>query len=313
MKLNAIMANANRTLSIAKLKIAKRSPELLLAAGIAGTVVSAVMACKATTKISTILDEAGATVDAIHDCIENPAQAENYTAEDGQKDLIITYVQTGVKLTKLYAPSLVVGGLSLAAILASNNILRKRNVALAAAFASVSDSFEAYRKRVIEKYGKDVDTQLRMGVSEQVVQRTVTDDMGNEKQVDEVVKVCNPIGSPYAVLFDESNPNWQRTADYNLMFLRSKQQWLNDRLRSRGYLTLNEALEELGFEPTSAGLLVGWIYKKNSDENPEGDNYVDFGLDEEREYVRYFLDGDEPSVWLDFNVQGNIMSLIENI
>ena len=77
----------------------------------------------------------------------------DYTHEDAQKDLFITYAQTGVKLVKLYGPSLVVGGLSVAAILASNNILRKRNVALAAAFSTVSKSFEEYRGRVIEKYG----------------------------------------------------------------------------------------------------------------------------------------------------------------
>lgn len=199
MKLNVtdILKTANRSLSMTKLKIAKHSPEILLVAGVVGTVASAVLACHETTKISKILDDAGATVDTIHDCIEHPERAENYTAEDGQKDLLITYTQTGVKLVKLYAPSVILGGLSIAAILASNNILRKRNVALAAAFASVSESFDAYRGRVIEKYGKDVDTQLRMGVSEQVVQRTVTDDMGNEKQVDEIVKVCNPMGSPY--------------------------------------------------------------------------------------------------------------------
>lgn len=149
----------------------------------------------------------------------------DYTHEDAQKDLFITYVQTGAKLVKLYGPSLVVGGLSVAAILASNNILRKRNVALAAAFSTVSKSFEEYRGRVIEKYGKEADNQLRMGVHEEVVQETVTDDMGNEKQVSKTVKVANPLGSPYAKLFDECNPNWERNPDYGMMFLKSRQQF----------------------------------------------------------------------------------------
>ncbi len=135
MKFNVtdILKTANRSLSMTKLKIAKHSPEILLVAGVVGTVASAVLACHETTKISKILDDAGATVDAIHDCIEHPERAENYTAEDGQKDLLITYTQTGMKLVKLYAPSVILGGLSIAAILANNNILRKRNVALAAA------------------------------------------------------------------------------------------------------------------------------------------------------------------------------------
>lgn len=128
MKFNVtdILKTANRSLSMTKLKIAKHSPEILLVAGVVGTVASAVLACHETTKISKILDDAGATVDAIHDCIEHPERAENYTAEDGQKDLLITYTQTGVKLVKLYAPSVILGGLSIAAILASNNILQEQ-------------------------------------------------------------------------------------------------------------------------------------------------------------------------------------------
>lgn len=305
MKLATVMSNVTRKMSVAKLKVVKHSPELLMVAGIAGGVVSAVMACKATTKVSAIMEETGKTLDAIHECAENPDMNEKYTDEDRKKDLAITYVQTGVKFTKLYGPSIVVGGLSIAAILASNGILRKRNVALAAAFSSVSKSFDEYRGRVVEKYGKEVDDQLRMGTHEEVVQETVTDDMGNEKQVTKTIKACNPLGSPYAKCFDETNPNWERNADYNLMFLKAQQQYANDKLRANGYIFLNDVLDSLGFPRTKEGQIVGWVYKGD-----EGDNFVDFNLDEKNEWVRDFMNGDEPSVWLDFNVQGNILDLI---
>lgn len=305
MKLSNIMSVAGRNLSVAKLKISKHSPELLLIAGIAGGVASAVMACKATTKVSEILDSTSEAVNTIHQVEENPPMGSDYSHEDAQKDLFITYAQTGVKLVKLYGPSLVVGGLSVAAILASNNILRKRNVALAAAFSTVSKSFEEYRGRVVEKYGKDVDNQLRMGTHEEVVQETVTDDMGNEKQVSKTVKVTNPLGSPYAKLFDECNPNWEKNPDYSLMFLKSRQQFANDKLRSQGYLFLNDVLDSLGIPRCKEGQIVGWVFKGD-----EGDNFVDFGLNEDNEWVQDFMNGDEPSVWLDFNVQGNILDLI---
>lgn len=307
MKLSNIMSAAGRNLSIAKLKIVKRSPELLLIAGIAGGVTSAVMACKATTKVSEILDSTSEAVNTIHQVEENPPTGSGYTHEDAQKDLFITYMQTGAKLAKLYGPSLVVGGLSVAAILASNNILRKRNVALAAAFSTVSKSFEEYRGRVIEKYGKEADNQLRMGVHEEVVQEIVSDDMGNEKQISKTVKVANPLGSPYAKLFDESNPNWEKNPEYSLMFLKSRQQFANDKLRSQGYLFLNDVLDSLSIPRCKEGQIVGWVYKGG-----EGDDFVDFGLNEDTddEWVRYFMEGDERSVWLDFNVQGNILDLI---
>ena len=98
MKFNVttILKTANRNLSMTKLKIAKHSPEILLVAGVVGTVASAVLACHETTKISKILDDAGATVDAIHDCIEHPERSENYTAEDGQNCINCLSVSSAV-------------------------------------------------------------------------------------------------------------------------------------------------------------------------------------------------------------------------
>ena len=134
MKNNEIISKMSRTVSKIGFQLKKHSPEILVVAGVAGTVVSAVMACKATTKISEILDESKDTIDSIHAVSENEEMAERYSEEDGKKDLMIVYAQTGLKLAKLYAPAVILGGLSIASILASNNILRKRNIAIAAAY-----------------------------------------------------------------------------------------------------------------------------------------------------------------------------------
>ena len=47
-----IMTKASRLLNNASLQIKKHSPEILMVAGIAGTIASTVLACKATTKVS---------------------------------------------------------------------------------------------------------------------------------------------------------------------------------------------------------------------------------------------------------------------
>ena len=52
-----IMNNITRSFNKVGFKLKKHSPEILLVAGVAGTVTSAVMACKATTKAADILDE----------------------------------------------------------------------------------------------------------------------------------------------------------------------------------------------------------------------------------------------------------------
>lgn len=290
-------------------KARKHSPEILAGIGVVGVVSSAVMACKATTKLSDILDETKETVDKIKEVQENPKYAEQYSEEDAKKDLYITYVQSGVKVAKLYAPSVILGVSSLTCLLASNNILRKRNAALSAAYMTVDKSFKEYRSRVVERFGEEVEKEIRYNIKAQEIETKVVDENGNETTVVETVKAVDPnLYSDYARFFDESCEAWQKDPEYNLMFLRSQQQYANDLLKARGRLFLNEVYRMLGIPETKAGQVVGWVYDA---EFPVGDNFVDFGIyDMTKERVRAFVNGDEPNILLDFNVDGNIWDLM---
>ena len=89
------------------------------------------------------------------------------------------------------------------------------------------------------------------------------------------------------------------------MFFRSQQNFLNDKLRVKGFLTLNEAYVALGFKETKAGMVCGWVYDKK---NPNGDNYVEFDVKEvcimnENGYY-------EGAYAIDFNVDGNIYEVM---
>ena len=55
---NQIMSKTSRFFNNAGLQIKKHSPEILMVAGIAGTIASTVLACKATTKATGLLEEA---------------------------------------------------------------------------------------------------------------------------------------------------------------------------------------------------------------------------------------------------------------
>ena len=165
MKKLAFMNTISRSAHRMAFKLQKHSPEILVVAGVIGAVASAVMACKATTKLGDILDDSRDKIDSIHDVIENPDKVdEEYTPEDGNKDLAIVYTQTALKVAKVYAPAVILGGLSITAILTSNNILRKRNIALAAAYTAVDKSFKEYRGRVVERFGKELDKELRYNI-----------------------------------------------------------------------------------------------------------------------------------------------------
>lgn len=311
MNMSNIINSATKTFHRVGFQIKKHSPEILLVTGITGVVTSAVMACKATTKVDAIIEESKKSIDMIHEGMEagNICDVE-YTEEDGKKDLAIVYIQTGVKFAKLYGPSVLLGLTSIGCILASNNIIHKRNVALSAAYTAIDRSFKGYRSRVIERFGESMDRELRYNIKTQEVKETVVDEeTGKKKTVKSTVSVVDPnTYSDYARFFDEYCAGWTKDAEYNLMFLRQQQNYANELLKSRGHLFLNEVYDMLGIDRTKAGNIVGWVY---DEEHPVGDNFVDFGiyvLDNEK--ARDFVNGRERSILLDFNVDGDILSLM---
>ena len=302
----------SRFMNNTSLQVKKHSPEILMVAGIAGTVISTVLACKATTKVSGILEEKNKTIKDIHTCLED--QTIEYTEEDSKKDLTIVYAQTGVKLLKTYAPSIALGALSITSIVAGHNILKKRTVALAAAYAVVDKGFKDYRKNVVNRFGEAVDKELRYNIKAKEIETEVIDEKGKKTTKKEIVNTIetSPTDgiSDYARFFDETSTAWQKDPEYNLMYLRRQQDWANELLRSKGHLFLNDVYEMLGMQKTQAGQVVGWVY---DDKNPKhkGDNYVDFNIYSGTERSRMFVNGYERSILLDFNVDGVIWDLLE--
>lgn len=311
--MNNIVKSATTTFNKFAFKAKKHSPEILMVTGIVGAVGSGILACKATLKVNDILDETKETVDKIHGVLENEkVSEEDYSIEDSKKDLAVVYAQTGWKFVKLYAPSVTLGALSIVSILASNNILRKRSVALAAAYTAIDQSFKDYRGRVVERFGEAVDRELKYKLkAKKITEKVLDEETGKEKKVKKEIAVINEGVegySDYARFFDDGCDGWEKDAELNLYFLRTQQQYANDLLVSRGHLFLNEVYDMLGIPRTKAGQVVGWVYNQN---NPVGDNYVDFGIyDISKQEKRDFVNGYERSILLDFNVDGPIYDLI---
>ena len=307
-----------------KFGMKKHSPEILIVTGVIGTVTSAVLACKATTKVGEIVEEKVETLNAIHDAaakINNgekvrTADGELYTMDIVKKDTTIVYVQTGLKIAKLYAPAIILGTLSLASIVTSNNILRKRNAVLSAAYTALDKGFKEYRNRIIERFGEKTDHQILYNLKDVEVEETIVDEKGKEKKVKKTIEVKNgDTHSPFSKVFDEANPNWEKSAEHNLFFIKSVQNFMNDKLKAHGHVFLNDVYRELGFDDTKAGQMFGWVY---SDDNTTGDNYIDFGIfdiyncsETEAERKSAFINGYERNVIIDFNVDGNILDQIK--
>ena len=318
MKFVELKNTATRAFYRTSFKLKKHSPEILVVTGVVGTVVSAVMACKATTKINFVLEDTKKQVDIVHEGVEKgevQGYTESgdvgmipYTEEDSKKDLAIVYGKTALKFAKLYAPSVILGTASIGAILGGHNMLRKRNLALAAAYTAVDTGFKQYRGRVIERLGEQMDKELTYDIKAKEVEETITDKKGKEKTVTKTVEVANPSAammSPYTFCFDETATGWVRDAETNKFFLLRQQDYANEKLRAKGHMFLNEVLDMLGMPRQRAGQVVGWVYDEN---NAVGDNYIDFGIfDIHNEANRNFVNGLEKSIWLNFNVDGDII------
>lgn len=304
MNLESIKGLMSRATGRGGLLLRKHSPEILMVTGVVGIVASTVMACRATLKVDEVIDEAKGKLDKIHYANEN-LREEEYSKQDYKKDLTVAYVQTGVAFVKLYGPAIFVGAASIGCILGAHGIMKKRNLALVAAYKAIETGFSDYRKRVVEEFGSEKDRLLKNGIVQSKVSVVEIDENGKAKKSQKIIETTDPNGvSQYARFFDEASINWSKTPEYNLTFLKCQQNYANDLLKTRGHIFLNEVYDLLGIPRTQAGAIVGWVREV-------GDGFVDFGIfDGERMAVRDFVNGYERSILLDFNVDGIIYDMI---
>lgn len=297
--------------------VKKASPELFIAAGIVGGITSAVLACKATLKLDEVLEEHKATMKKVHDTEEeakkDPELAKKYSEEDVKHDTTVVYVKTAFKVARLYAPSVILGAVSIGCVLKSHSIMKTRNLALGAALTTLDKKFKNYREGVIERFGEDIDNELRCGIREKEVEVEKTDEKGKVRKEKTTIKVADPDknGSPYMRYFSRSNPYWDGgSTNYVKMFLKNIQNTANDRLKASraGFITLNEVYEMLGFTPDGTGMVVGWRYDPR---DKSIDSYIEFDVKEicvMNEHGEY-----ENAFSIDFNVDGQIFDKVKAI
>lgn len=296
-KLNTIKTLVTSKAARQVLKVQKHSPILLFSAGVIGVVGTVILASRATLKLEEVLEEGQRNLAKVQILIH-----QDYSEEDRKKDLGLCYLKMTVNVAKLYAPAVLVGAASIAALTGAHVVLSRRNMGLTAAYAAVDQAYKEYRRRVIGEYGEDKDREFRYGVTS----RDIVEDTPEGPVVTQLKSFDPNVFSPYARFFDELNPNWSRTPEYNLLFLRCQQNYANDLLHSRGHLFLNEVYDMLGAERSRAGAVVGWVISKN------GDNFVDFGIfNGKNPKAIDFVNGQEGAILLDFNVDGVIFDKIK--
>ena len=292
-----ITNSITRTISRQALVTRKHSPHIMFVGGVVGVVTSGVLACRATLKLHEKLDNFKAELEETKAEYYSPQflTHRERTLVDHRKELTYVYIKNTAILAKLYGPAVVVGTVSVGLLTGSHVTLAKRNTALAAAYTGLSEGLSAYRERVRGEVGEEKEQQLYSGV--EIVKLK---DGGSE------IKITDPAHklSPYARWFDQSNPNWQKNAEMNRWYIGIQQTQLNDRLKARGHVFLNEVYDELGLSHTQEGAVVGWIYPPR----PGCDGFIDCGVYATGNADFHF--GGEHQILLDFNVDGLIWDQI---
>jgi hypothetical protein len=306
-----------RKLGESGLMASEKAPKLLFVGGVVGMVGSTVLACRATLKLSDTLDEiqhdlerAKATPEGLEKLQADPKTAEKYKdvtydESDLKKDTTRIYIKGVGKITRLYGPAVLLGGVSIFALTKSHNLLQDRNLALTAAYAAVDTAYNRYRERVIDRYGEEVDREIRYE-TEQV---DVVDEETGE--IETKTRITDAPGSKFTRWYDEaSSPNWSPDFEINKIVLRNAQHYANDLLRQRGHVWLNEIFTELGMSHTKEGAIVGWRFNRD---DPTAK--IDFGIFwtdavANDQFVEAH-NGREGAILLDFNVDGVILNEIE--
>lgn len=300
----------------ASIYIRKNWPTIATYAGIGCVVGGTVMACKATTKIYELKVDAGVPIDVVRLAKDDgliPTESEY------SKALAKAYAHGGWVFVKAYAPAAVMEILGITLISASHHEMKTRYASATAAFNALQQSFNHYRQGVIADYGRDADLKYRYGIENKKVEVISQDENGQlttkKEKGPTVENMDDPSTySPWARYFDQRSREFEdRPEDweYNVYKLKLMESSCDQKLKTRGYLFLNEVYEMLDLPVTKMGQEVGWYYDP-SDRNLS--NYVDFGLCEvRRQAVRDFRNGYEKAILLDFNVDGNIMPYIRDV
>jgi hypothetical protein len=163
--MNLIPSAITRKIAEQGLLASENAPKILFVGGVVGMVGSTVLACRATLKLEEVLDEI--------ETVKSNAEEVKHMVDSGQTDSDVTYsdaeykrdlhiisVQGVGKIVKLYAPSVILGAVSIAALTKSHNILRDRNLALTAAYTAVDAAFNRYRQRVVDMFGEEMDQDI---------------------------------------------------------------------------------------------------------------------------------------------------------
>ena len=299
MGLKNLICAGSRAICKTGLAMRNHKGDILFGVGLIGFGLTIAGVCAATYKFTPELDNATKEIEKINASTELPEEKK-------QEEIVKVRKKVSRIAVHYYWKPMVIAGITVLGFTGAQLDVKEKCNNYAMMYSGLLGTFASYRKNVIAEEGKEKDLEYLFGKKTEEV-TTIADD-GSE--VVEYKKKLLTDGSEakkiasraQTLIFDMHCDQWTKSPNHNKYLILQVQEYLNNRLRLKGYIFLNEVYRALGAPETEAGQYVGWIYDAR---NPVGDNYIDFGL--YSDCNQRFLDGLEPSCILEFNVDGIIL------
>lgn len=192
----------------------EQSPAILTYVGAAGVVVTSVMAARATLKASKIIEDA-----------------------ESEKEKTLTTKEKIKVAGPAYIPTVVVGATTIACVIGSNVLNKRKQAALISAYKMLDESFKEYKDKVEEVYGKGSDKKIREELTKDKYEDNKSANNGKQLFYDDFSK-----------RYFESTKEDVLAAEYEI----------NKRLSQGGGAYLNEFYELVDLPPTKSGEALGW-------------------------------------------------------
>lgn len=256
--------------SITKMKAKKHAPEILVVSGIILTGAAVVMACKKTMNVDKIiekhkenLDKIGTSVEEDKSYVDEDGNEQKYTKEVAKMDKFICYRNTAFAFIKNYAvpTSLLIAGVS--CFVASTVILKNERDSAVALFNGTLGAFNAYRSRVRETIGEEVENNIYHDIRE----TKCTELHEDGTQEDKIIKTLGKhSGNVYSFSMNaQTSRLWESDMSYNMILVQSLQEEMDERVFGTyggEPLELNYVLKRLGMLKEGAMMNVGWVPEK---------------------------------------------------
>lgn len=239
----------------------KNSPLILTVTGVIGIGATAVLAYKSRSRVEAIIEEVEETrkdeerINELIDLQDRLTDEEETELSYLQENYVPVSKAVVIRdLAGAVALPVVTGVASLACVTLSWYIMNNRLLTVSGALATATAEHVYYKRKVADRFGEEVERELSTPVHK--VEAEYTDEKGKKKTGE--VNVKDTLESLEGRWFDESMEYTSDDFSYNKAFVESVAEKLGVQFMNRGFLTLNQVYDALGFPRSRAGALMGW-------------------------------------------------------